>query len=65
MDLRSYEMEDYVCRSLAALLHKSLANVRRLHRSLTLYLQNTAFLSGRCWDRTSDLCRVNANPPVH
>jgi hypothetical protein len=23
------------------------------------------FVSGRCWDRTSDLCRVNAKPSVH
>src|SRR5215207_9534971 len=27
---------------------------------LTFYLQNEVFESGRCWDRTSVLCRVKA-----
>jgi hypothetical protein len=28
--------------------------------ALAFYLQNHTFPSGRCWDRTSDLCRVKA-----
>ncbi len=28
--------------------------------SSEFYLQNTRFESGRCWDRTSDLCRVKS-----
>ena len=27
-------------------------------------LQNSTFLSGRCWDRTSDLCRVKSDRPI-
>src|SRR5918998_5481071 len=42
----------------AALLHKVSRSVRLLQGCLTFYLQITEFLSGRCWDRTSDLCRV-------
>jgi hypothetical protein len=26
----------------------------------TFYLQTEVFRGGRCWDRTSDLCRVKA-----
>ena len=48
----------------AALLHKVSRNVRLLQVSPTFYLQISDFLSGRCWVRTSDLCRVKASPPV-
>ena len=40
--------EDQARRSLAALLHRNLANVWRLRRRSAFNLQNTAFLSGRC-----------------
>ena len=37
---------------------KPLRLLRR--RDLAFYLQNSIFLGERCWDQTSDLCRVKA-----
>ena len=56
----SNRLEDRVRGRPTALLHEGLARLHRLHRWPTFFLENSAFFSGRCWFRTSDLCRVKA-----
>ena len=44
----------------ARLLHKGSAIIQGAYLCFAFYLQNSTFQSGRCWVRTSDLCRVKA-----